>query len=580
MFSIYPAVIVLSLLHSAFSYDYVVIGGGTAGLTVASRLAEDDSVQVAVIEAGANAEHRPDVFIPGMLGQIGVGTKPPELNWAYKTVPQTHLNGRVLTVNAGRALGGSTVINAMIFPRAKKEQYDAWGILNNDTSWTWEALLPFFKRSESFTVPNDFQASNGARYDPQFHGFDGSLKVGFPNYFFPQEMLWQNTSIGLGFPAATDLSNGEPHAVGPSPFSIDAINQTRCSAACAFYTPFADRPNFTIITNANVTRIIWSESENNSSLAATGVEYVTNNETMTLEVTGEVILSAGTIGSPKILELSGIGNSTILRAAGVEPLLDLPTVGENLAGMYAAVSKTLGITAPLDVVSQSQLDTLLTQAESNLSHYASQFSNGNPDLARGIEAQHRLAFSLYQENQQLCVELNLDAGYVGPTPLESRPLRNFTTVSTILYAPLARGRSHISSSDPFTVPLVDPAYWAHPMDVAIHVGGIQLAKKMLRSPPLDSIYDGEFEPGVESDKEIENWLRGNVTSDNHVTGTLSMLPRELGGVVDTQLKVYGTMNVRVVDASVIPFPVSAHTSSTVYMIGERAADIIRKSRGN
>ncbi|KAI3608921.1 glucose oxidase [Moniliophthora roreri] len=545
-----------------------------------------------------------------MIGQIGIGRIPPEWNWAYATVPQAHLNDRVLTVNAGKALGGSTVVNAMIFPRAKKEQYDVWGLLNNNSSWTWEGLLPFFKKSESFTVPTDFQIAHGVRYDPEFHGFDGTLKVGFPNYFFPQSLLWQNTSVGLGFPVATDLSNGEPHAVGPSPFSIDATNQTRCSAVCGYYTPFADRPNFTIITNATVTRILWAPNTDNSSLLkATGVEYIANGEKITLEVTEEVILSAGTIGSPKVLELSGVGNSTILTAAGVEPVLDLPTVGENLAagqtpspsipfsqkiyffetlslhlnslsfgtktaqassiGMYAAISKSLGIAAPLDVLSESRLNSLLTQAESNLSYYATQFSNGNPDLAKGIEAQHRLALSLYRENQQLCLEMNVDPGYVGPTPLENRPARNFTTINTILHAPLARGRSHISSSNYSAPPLVDPAYWAHPLDVAIHVAGIKLAKTMLKSPPLDSIYDGEFEPGVDSDEEIEQWLRGVLTSDNHEIGTLSMLPRELGGVVDTQLKVYGTNNVRVADASIIPFPVSAHI----------AADIIKKCRG-
>ncbi|ESK85928.1 glucose oxidase [Moniliophthora roreri MCA 2997] len=339
MVSLLSIVVSLSLIHSTFSYDYVIVGGGTAGLTVASRLAEDPSTQVAVIEAGTNVDHLPEapvkVFIPGMIGQIGIGRIPPEWNWAYATVPQAHLNDRVLTVNAGKALGGSTVVNAMIFPRAKKEQYDVWGLLNNNSSWTWEGLLPFFKKSESFTVPTDFQIAHGVRYDPEFHGFDGTLKVGFPNYFFPQSLLWQNTSVGLGFPVATDLSNGEPHAVGPSPFSIDATNQTRCSAVCGYYTPFADRPNFTIITNATVTRILWAPNTDNSSLLkATGVEYIANGEKITLEVTEEVILSAGTIGSPKVLELSGVGNSTILTAAGVEPVLDLPTVGENLAGTF------------------------------------------------------------------------------------------------------------------------------------------------------------------------------------------------------------------------------------------------------
>ncbi|KIJ41960.1 GMC oxidoreductase, partial [Sphaerobolus stellatus SS14] len=159
----------------------------------------------------------------------------------------------------------------------------------------------------------------------------------------------------------------------------------------------------------------------------------------------------------------------------------------------------------------------------------------------------------------------------GPTPFANRPRRTFTTINSVLYAPISRGRTHINSSDPLAFPQVDPNYWGHPMDIAAHVGGAKLARKMLRTPPLLSIFDGEFEPGdqFQTDEEIEGWLRGVVASDNHEVGTASMLPEELGGVVDTSLKVYGTNNVRVADASIIPFTVSSHLSSTIYAIGEK-----------
>ncbi|KAJ7622110.1 alcohol oxidase [Roridomyces roridus] len=597
-------------------YDYVVVGGGTGGLTVASRLTENPNITVAVLEAGFNAEGLQEVFIPGLIAS---GQAFKSLDWSYMTVPQTNLNGRTVKMNAGKALGGSTVINSMIFPRAAAQQYDAWGQLNNDSTWTWSALLPFFKRSELFTPPNAFQTSNGVRYLPDVHGDAGRVKVGFPNYFFEQSELWMRAAEGLGFASSPDLANGDPNAIGIPPNSIDSANNTRCSAACAYYTPFAGRTNLVVITNATVSRILWTNSTaGDGQLVANGVEFILtgSNQTQTVSVSKEVIVSAGAVGSPKVLELSGVGNSTILQAAGVTPVLDLPSVGENFVdhvhswansftnisgtkdilganpafaaqqlaqwyanrtGMYAAAPRSLGIAAPSNVFTSDQMQTLASQAEANLTLFATEFSNGNPALAQGIAAQHTIALSLFKQNKQLPLELNAEPGYSGPTSASARPQRNYTAINSVLYSPLSRGRTHIISANPLTPPALDPAYWSHPLDVASQVAGIQLARRILAAPPLDSIYTGEFEPGPDrvSDADVEAWLRGVVGSDNHQSSSLAMMPRELGGVVDTKLVVYGTRNVRVVDASIIPFPVSSHLSSTVYMIGERAADIIQ-----
>ncbi|KAJ7681419.1 hypothetical protein B0H17DRAFT_1205830 [Mycena rosella] len=386
------------------------------------------------------------------------------------------------------------------------------------------------------------------------------------------------------------LANGDPHAVGIAPNSIDATNNTRCSAACAYYTPFANRPNLVVIINATVSHILWANSTGGAKLTARG----------SISFSKEVILSAGTIGSPKILELSGVGNSTILKAAGVTPVLSLPTVGENFAdhvhswanaftnitltkdalllnpafaakqealwfknrtGLYSAVPRSLGIAAPSAVFTPSELNTRIAQAQANLTHFAEQFSNENPALAKGIAAQHKIAPTLYQKDKELPLEMNAEPRYSGPTSFSARPARNYTTINSVLYAPLSCGRTHILSSDPLVPPAVDPAYWAHPIDVAAQVGRIKLARRMLTAPPLDSICTGEFEPGADKDTDtkIEDWLRSVVASDNHEVGSLSTMPQSLGGVVDTSLKVYRTATVRV----------------AVYMIGERAADIIR-----
>ncbi|KAF5332978.1 hypothetical protein D9758_018275 [Tetrapyrgos nigripes] len=309
--------------------------------------------------------------------------------------------------------------------------------------------------------------------------------------------MWRETAINVGFPQSPDLSNGFPHAVGISPSSIDPANNTRCSAVCAYYNPIADQPNFNVITNATVARIIWRKSKANSDLVASSVEYFdSSNQTRvaSLNQNGEVIVSAGTIGSPKILELSGVGNSTILREAGIELVLDLPTVGENLAdhvhgfanaftnasltadvlarnpvfaqqqlaqwfenrtGLFSAYAWSLGLAAPSNIFQESELNDLLANAEKNIDFFASQFSNGNTGLAKGIKAQHEIALDLYRRNENLPLELNLLAGYSGPTPFGDLPDQNYTSISNALYHPLSRGRTHITFADPFAPPLVD-----------------------------------------------------------------------------------------------------------------------------
>ncbi|KAF9444097.1 GMC oxidoreductase [Macrolepiota fuliginosa MF-IS2] len=631
---------VLSLVTGALlipnvicAYDYVVVGGGTGGLVVASRLSEDPSINVLVLEAGPEAEDVPEVFIPG-LGGGG-----PSLNWMYQTTPQANMNNRTLVVNAGRALGGSTIINAMILTRGTKAQYDSFGILNNSTSWTWDEILPYFRHSEVFTPPNANQAAHGASFDKSVRGPSsppnpnaGAVKAGFPNFFFPQSEMFARALVnghngtGFGFQRAVDLSDGNVRQhVGVASNSIDASNNTRCSAACGFVTPFVNqRSNLHIITGATVSRVEWGDG--NGPLVARRVEYYVDGDNgpkyadVNVDGGGEVVIAAGTIGSPKVMELSGVGNATLLRSLGIDTKLDLPSIGENLAdhvhtwtnavsnasitkdilglndafkqeqldlwyknrtGLYSAAPRTLGLAATSVLLSKGRINDAVNNAKRDLDKYASQYANGNDALQQGIKAQHVIALSLYAQDQQAPVELNVEPGYSGPTALSGRGGKNFTTVSAVLYSPLSRGRSHITSTNVTARPAVDPAYWSHPMDVAVLVGGVQVARKILRAPPLDSIFVEEFEPGAnvgESDEQVEAYLRSVAGSDNHEVGTMSMMPKSLGGVVDTELKVYGIDNVRVVDASIIPMPISAHLSATVYMIGEKAADFIKDER--
>ncbi|KAF9443534.1 GMC oxidoreductase [Macrolepiota fuliginosa MF-IS2] len=618
------------------AYDYVIVGGGNGGLVVASRLSEDPNVKVLVLEAGPEAENLPEVYVPGLIGS---GQSFKSLNWAYQTMPQANLNGRTLVINAGRALGGSTTINSMIMTRATKTQYDALGALNNSTSWTWDAVLPYFKRSEIFTPPDADQSENGASYDESVRGppsppdpDTGAVKAGFPNFFYPQsEMFAQalvNDQEGMGFQLALDLSDGEVRRrVGIPSDTLDASNNTRCSAVGGYVTPsIKQRPNLHIITRATVSRVEWDDRKRDGLLVARRVEYYVDGDSVPRYADvnvgggGEVVIAAGTLGSPKVMELSGIGNATLLQGLGIDVKLNLPSVGENLAdhmhtwanavsstpitkdalrlndtfrqeqldlwyksrsGLYSAAPRALALAAASDLLSKDRINDLVSNARRDLDKYASEYANGNDALQQGIKAQHEIALDFYDQDQQIPIEFNVEPGYAGPTAPDGLGDKKFTTVSAILYSPLSRGRSHITSTNAAARPAVDPAYWSHPIDVAMLVGGLQAARKVLRTPPLDSIFVEEFEPGAdvgESDEGVEAYLRGVVASDNHEVGTMSMMPRSLGGVVDTELKVYGTGNVRVADASIIPMPLSAHLASTVYMIGEKVADFIKDER--
>jgi len=222
-----------------------------------------------------------------------------------------------------------------------------------------------------------------------------------------------------------------------------------------------------------------------------------------------------------------------------------------MLGVLSSVPRSLGLAAASDAFSQSQLTSVIQDAKTKIQHYAKVFSNGNEQLQKGIEMQHKLLLNLWEQDRAAPLELNVEPGYSGPTPFTQRPQVKFTSINAVLFGPLSRGRTHITSTDPFEAPDLDPAYYAHPLDFETHVKGIELSRTILRTPPLDLIYKGEYEPG--GSKDVRVWAREVAASDNHVVGSMAMMPKELGGVVDTKMKMYGIKNVRVVGAFILIF---------------------------
>lgn len=291
---------------TANSYDYIIAGGGTSGLVLANRLSEDPAVTVAVIEPGGDVRDNTNVTDPGKF-QAALGTP---IDWAYPTAPQAKGANRTLTLHAGKAIGGTSTINGMMYIRADAAEIDAWETLGNP-GWNWEALLPYYKRAERFTRPTPAQAIVGASYEPQYHGEDGHLHVGF-SYDLPNGSFYpiaRDTWGKLGYPVNDDINSGETGGFGVSPQTIDRDQDLRWDAARAYYYPVQGRPNLHIV-KGTVTKILWEEEDDNENKVASGVQYVdSNGEALTATAEKEVILSAGSLRTPLILELSGVGNT-------------------------------------------------------------------------------------------------------------------------------------------------------------------------------------------------------------------------------------------------------------------------------
>ncbi|TEA18710.1 Dehydrogenase citC [Colletotrichum sidae] len=570
------------------AYDYIVVGGGTAGVAVAARLSEGlpDS-KILLIEAGPAAWDEPKINVPGMKGST-LATK---YDWNFTTVPQTHVNDRVFAVNRGKVLGGSSALNLMSYDRSAAVEYDSWEALGND-GWNWETMIAAMKKSENFTgINTDTYGSAGV-------GDGGPVKAVINRIIPEHQESWIPTMNALGIKTNLESLGGNPLGVMYQPSSIDATHYNRSYSANA-YVPIAGS-NLEILSDTVVTKInleaVGSEQQ------ATGVTL--QNGTI-IGAGKEVILSAGTIQSPGLLELSGIGQASVLEAAGVEQIIDLPGVGENLQdhlriqssyqlkpeytsfdilrsnATYAAEQLALwnaGEVSLYDYTGSGYTFTTWAQALGNDSRMVS--------LARtaagedpSIVDRKKLEFMSDPTVPQL--EVIFSDGYTGVKgyPASTSPLfgKGFFTLIAAIMHPMSRGTIHINPDDAAGKPVINPNYLAHEHDLEAAVQAIKYCRKIATTEPMASIWESEYEPGLEAVRTDEQWREfalNTTLSIFHPVGTCSMLPREDGGVVDADLKVYGTSNLRVVDASVIPLLISAHVQTAVYGIAEIAAERI------
>ncbi|GAA6059676.1 hypothetical protein JCM10212_000063 [Sporobolomyces blumeae] len=580
-----------SLLNST-NYDYVVVGGGTAGLAVAARLSSKH--RVVVLEAGKNDPTNNGILVPGLAGStLGV----PDVDWAYSTVPQPEAAGRSVFTPRGKTLGGSSALNFLVYTRPNAADLDEWEALGND-GWNWKGLLSYFKKAEKFTPPGVNSQNVTVDYNEAVHGKRGAIDVSFPPYLAPSFSGFFSALRNLGIPIAKDLSQGDSNGVNYAPSTQHPGSETR--ATSTDYLTLA--PSLDVITSVQVTGINWaSESSPAGNIVATGVRFVPyggSNSPITLNVAREVILSAGSIQSPQLLELSGVGNPSVLKPLGIEPVVELPGVGENLQDHPAQVNiyelkdsvKSLDsladpafLQAALAEYAKGQgilTETLFPLAYLKLTDFLSDedltkiaalgSKDKNPQLTHG---QWQASQNLYNADVNVLELLGINVYFGNSTAAANT---SYISLAGCLQHALSRGSVHIASANVTAAPLIDPSYLQSPLDLFLLAKSAQFLRKIAAQPQLAKYIKRETEPGpsVKTDAEFEEWIRSVVRTEYHPVGTAAMLPREQGGVVDSWLSVYGTQNVRVVDLSIVPIHVASHTQSVAYAIAEKAADLI------
>ncbi|KAG2201718.1 hypothetical protein INT46_003110 [Mucor plumbeus] len=600
------------------TYDYVIVGGGVAGLALASRISENKDITVAVLESGPNANDQFVVYAPGMYGQA-VGT---DLCPLVPTTPQEGMGNRILSIATGRLLGGGSAVNGLVWTRGGLKDYDAWEELGNP-GWNGTNLFKYFKKVENFTPPTDTQIEYGATYQKNAHGKKGPIDVSFTNYEFPQSVSWNASLETLDFTALPDLLNGTLAGYSTTPNILNPETVQRVDSYAGYIAPYTSRNNLNVLANHTVSRVVFAQQNGSEPLKAIGVEwYPTGNkdQKQTINARYEVILSSGAIGSPKLLEVSGIGNKDIVSAAGVQSLIDLPGVGSNMqdhihavtvsttnisgyttnsvftndtlakeqreqyetkkSGIWTTTPNNLGYPTPKQLFNGTEFVSgkeFAAKIRNSTDKWANYYASTNATNVELLKKQYSIVASRYEENYLSPIEINFTPGYggVGTVDLSSN---KYQTVNHVLIAPLSRGYTHINSSDIEDPSVINPQYYSHPMDIDVHVASTKLAREIITtSPGLGDLNSGEVEPGmnVTSEEDVRAWLTNNVRSDWHPVGTCAMLPKELGGVVSPALMVYGTSNLRVVDASIMPLEVSSHLMQPTYGIAEKAADIIK-----
>ena len=533
-------------------FDYVIVGAGTAGCVLANRLSEDPSTKVLLIEAGGKDDYH-WIHVPvGYLYCIGNR----RTDWCYRTAQEAGLGGRALAYPRGRVLGGSSSINGMIYMRGQREDYDEWARVTGDTGWSWDAVLPIFKRSEDH--------HGGAS---PWHGSGGLWRVERQRLKWRVLEAFREAAQQSGIPATDDFNRGDNTGVGY--FEVNQKRGIRWNASKAFLRPALARPNLTVVTGAQVERLTFDARR------CTGVAYRQGGLDCQVRARGEVLVSAGAVNSPQLLELSGIGNAARLTRLGIGVVADLRGVGENLQDhLQLRMAYRVQGVRTLNTMSAHWWGKLFIGLQYAL------WRSGPMSMAPSQLG----AFAKSSPDDLSITRPDIEY-HVQPLSLDrfGEPLHRFNafTASACHLRPTSRGSIHISSPDPLAPPLIAPNYLSTDYDRQVAANALRLTRRIVAAPALARFAPEEVLPGAQFQTEEELACAAGAigTTIFHPVGTCRMgTTNDPGAVVDSRLRVLGVDGLRVVDASVMPTITSGNTNSPTLMIAERAADMILAER--